>query len=105
MSWQRLQSRHMGRSNQKKQAPVVSKCYVCQEKKDVRPYGKDGQLICFPCMKASPERETEAENQFAALLARGDIVIDDNGVRRPTYDEAVRIEDVLNRSGGPDESA
>ena len=32
-----------------------------------RPYGPGGSMICFPCMKATPESEAAAAN-FGALL-------------------------------------
>lgn len=43
-------------------------CYLCHKAEETRPYGDGGQPICFPCMKASPEREAVAERNFAALL-------------------------------------
>lgn len=42
------------------------RCYICNTEQDCRPYGERGQMICFPCMKAEPEREAEATRQFAA---------------------------------------
>jgi hypothetical protein len=47
-------------------------CSVCQqvddgsEDRELRPYGKLGALICYDCMKSSPEREAEAGRQIAA---------------------------------------
>lgn len=43
-------------------------CETCHEEKDVRPYGANGALICFDCMKADPEREREAKRQFMMQL-------------------------------------
>jgi hypothetical protein len=43
--------------------------YVCNSsEKETRPYGKDGQDICYPCMKADPEKEAEAKVQFELQL-------------------------------------
>ncbi len=49
-----------------------SKCMYCnkgkEEVEELRPYGKDGQPVCFPCMKADPEREKEAEHQYMEAI-------------------------------------
>jgi hypothetical protein len=74
------------------------RCETCGLSRDLRPYGKGGALICFQCMKSSPKNEAEAARQFSKILARGDTIIDDNGPRRPTYAEAVALEDVLQRA-------
>ena len=44
------------------------KCYVCQQSGDLRPYGPKGEMICYDCMKADPEREATAKRQFMAQL-------------------------------------
>ena len=42
-----------------------AKCSDCGEVEELRPYGKDGAWVCFPCgMKDEPE----AEKQFGKLL-------------------------------------
>ncbi len=46
-------------------------CSYCEKEfgpNDIRPYGKDGALICFDCMKADSAREEEAVRQFEAIL-------------------------------------
>jgi hypothetical protein len=43
-------------------------CYCGTTEADLRPYGPKGAWLCFPCMKATPEREREAEANFGALL-------------------------------------
>ena len=46
-------------------------CTCCGEwfgPNGIRPYGKDGTLICFNCMMAEPEREREGERRFAAMF-------------------------------------
>jgi len=46
------------------------KCYHCgSPTEELRPYGPKGAMICFPCMKSSPERESEAKRNFAAQLS------------------------------------
>lgn len=53
-------------------------CYVCNEDKDVRPYGPKGEWICFDCAM-TPERKDTTERmfdmQFDAAVAAGDGVI------------------------------
>ncbi len=44
------------------------KCHYCETTEALRPYGPGGSPICFPCMKATPERERQAENIFGTLL-------------------------------------
>lgn len=71
-------------------------CSVCSNEDELRPYGKEGSLICFDCMTSCPEKEAEAKRQFASLFKGGkSVVIDDNGPRLPTYEEAVMIMDIL----------
>ena len=44
-------------------------CHYCgTDERELRPYGPGGSSICFPCMKASPEREAEAGRNFGAQL-------------------------------------
>lgn len=61
----------------------MDRCSVCNFEKrwaDLRPYGKDGAPICFPCMKADQAREKEAERQFQKMLdAPGATVLTDEG--------------------------
>lgn len=45
-------------------------CYVCNNPdEETRPYGAGGKPICFPCMKAAPEREAEAKRQLLGQVA------------------------------------
>ena len=46
----------------------MKNCTICNQEKELRPYGKGGALICFECMKATPETEEEAKKQFAMQL-------------------------------------
>jgi hypothetical protein len=43
-------------------------CHYCGTTEELRPYGPGGADICFPCMKATPEREATASGAFGALL-------------------------------------
>lgn len=44
-------------------------CHYCgPTDRELRPYGPGGSTICFPCMTATPERESAAQNAFGALL-------------------------------------
>lgn len=45
------------------------RCYLCQQQGDLRPYGPQGQWLCFACMEANPAVEAEARRQFAAQIA------------------------------------
>lgn len=55
----------------------MNKCSVCNQEEELRPYGKNGALICFDCMKSTPEREAEAVRQFSARL---DVAAEETGV-------------------------
>lgn len=65
------------------------KCFYCGESGDVtalRPYGPNNNPICFPCMKASPDRESEATRNYKRLLEKAEaessvILLTDNGPR------------------------
>ena len=61
-------------------------CYVCKEcfpLSALRPYGEDGQDICFGCVASSPAREREAQKQFLKEYNRleesGCIVVTSDG--------------------------
>ena len=43
-------------------------CYCATTDAELRPYGPGGDPICFPCMKASPERERQAESAMGTLI-------------------------------------
>lgn len=44
-------------------------CHYCgPTREELRPYGPGGSDICYPCMKATPDRERAAEGAFGALL-------------------------------------
>ena len=47
----------------------MSGCHYCGTTEgELRPYGPGGSPLCFTCMKASPEREAEAKQNFDVLL-------------------------------------
>lgn len=51
-------------------------CYICKKPGDLRPYGERSAMICFDCMKATPEREAEAGRQFIMQLnACGEVAV------------------------------
>jgi hypothetical protein len=66
-------------------------CHYCATTaRELRPYGPGGSLICFTCMKASPEREAAAHGALGALLdaaaaisPTGVVAIGDAGGPRP----------------------
>lgn len=41
------------------------KCTTCGKPEELRPYGKNGSLICFYCAMATPESKKTAEEAFA----------------------------------------
>lgn len=43
-------------------------CFYCGTEESTRPYGPGGADICFPCMKADPEREAEALRNLGVQL-------------------------------------
>ena len=53
------------------------KCYVCNSgDEELRPYGPKGEMICYPCMISSPEKEEQARQQFRSQLdACGDSAV------------------------------
>lgn len=64
------------------------KCHACDTTTALRPYGPGGTWTCFPCMKATPEREAQAAAAFGALL-EGALAVSPDGVaiidaREPT---------------------
>lgn len=80
-------------------------CYICHQSEDdssdieLRPYGKDGQPICFDCMTADPVREAEAMKQFSDACDRvgGGLVVigGSDGPRAATFAETEFVADVL----------
>lgn len=47
----------------------MRECHYCGTTHDeLRPYGPGGAWLCYPCMKATPEREAQAHRAFGALL-------------------------------------
>lgn len=51
-------------------------CYVCKStEEELRPYGLNGQWICFDCMMGDPERQAESARQFENQMNCGPIVV------------------------------
>ncbi len=65
----------------------MERCHYCGPTgAGLRPYGPGGSLICFPCMKATPEREQTAKQAAIALVAaaaaispHGAVILTKNG--------------------------
>jgi len=43
-------------------------CHYCGTTEQLRPYGPGGAPLCFPCMKATPERDKAAGDAFGAII-------------------------------------
>ena len=43
-------------------------CDLCGEIRELRPYGPDGETICFPCATSTPERKAAAERAMEEYL-------------------------------------
>ena len=69
-------------------------CYCGATAGLLRPYGPGGARVCYPCVRAAPEREAEAGAAFGALL-------DANAAMSPTG--AVVLNDPELRPLQPDE--
>jgi hypothetical protein len=55
-------------------------CSVCgTTEKELRPYGKDGADICYPCGMA-PENIQETSRQFDRVMAKAEQEAGENGV-------------------------
>lgn len=56
---------------------MLGRCTICGSIEDLRPYGKNGALVCFSCgMKDEPE----AIRQFTARLGDGPLVVLSNDI-------------------------
>jgi hypothetical protein len=47
---------------------ICGTCKVEHEVEDLRPYGPNYSLLCFTCLKSSPEMEAVAKANFLAQL-------------------------------------
>jgi hypothetical protein len=78
-------------------------CAICKTQKELRPFGLNAALICFPCMKADPTLEAHATSVVGKMMAGdGHMVIDSGGLRKPTYLEAVLIQELSELSSSPE---
>lgn len=73
----------------------MDKCYLCLGTEELRPYGKDGQIICFDC-GTSPENEEETKKRFnehlqlisrEAQLKGEHIVLTEDGIKSVSNEE------------------
>jgi hypothetical protein len=53
--------------------PADGKCQECGNVDELRPYGKGGKFVCFPC---GMKDEDEAKRRFGAILNAGPVIID-----------------------------
>lgn len=72
-------------------------CQLCQKPAELRPYGPNGESICFDCSQSTPEMQAAAVRQFITRLeAAGNesdvIVLGPDGPKPAT------IEDVVNQA-------
>ena len=49
-----------------------AKCQMCGKEEELRPYGPNGESVCFDC---AMKDEDAAERQFAKLLDGSDMVV------------------------------
>ena len=46
------------------------KCIYCEStEEELRPYGPNGSMVCFPCAMSTKERQEEAKYMFLTQLA------------------------------------
>ncbi len=52
-------------------------CCYCEKTGDLRPYGPKGAMVCFKCMKSSPDRERQAASQFSMQMyhCNSDVIV------------------------------
>jgi hypothetical protein len=81
---------------------MTDRCYICNRAGtsdytvELRPYGRDGQPICFQCMDADPALTAEAERQFTKAISMGGVIVLGDGAPRPaTLEETRLVETVL----------
>jgi hypothetical protein len=49
----------------------MNECFYCKEEKseeELRPYGPNGERVCFDCAMATPERRLQTDQNFKNLL-------------------------------------
>lgn len=56
---------------------MLGKCTMCGSSKDLRPYGKNGALVCFTC---GMKDEDEAIRQFSTRLGDGPLIVVSNDI-------------------------
>ena len=75
-------------------------CHYCKQtidRRDLRPYGPRGAMVCHPCATSTPEREAEATRNFAAQLnACGPVAVLDGTEAGPYPIEHLRKPDGSN---------
>jgi hypothetical protein len=57
---------------------MIGKCEYCgKENKDLRPYGKHGEQICYSCGMKNIKQTRES---FANLTVGRDVIVSDDGI-------------------------
>ena len=49
----------------------AQQCDMCGEIRELRPYGPNGEVICFPCATATPEAEKATKAAFKRIMDGG----------------------------------
>jgi len=72
-------------------------CFYCRLDKELRPYGPGGQMVCFGCAMATPERRAQTERSFGDQLNACGHVAVSNGTEIGPYPVAAdpRLSKVL----------
>lgn len=47
---------------------AMNTCHYCNANADCRPYGPRGEMVCFQCAFASPDREADTRRAFHAQI-------------------------------------
>lgn len=54
----------------------MGQCTDCGREEELRPYGKNGAMVCFDCaMKDEPEAQRQFASQLKAAARQSDVVI------------------------------
>lgn len=71
----------------------MSICYVCKIDQDCRPYGENGQMICYDCAQASPAAVAVAENKMQEAMDRSEDKVVIIGGEEGPVSASIRLED------------
>ena len=66
-------------------------CHYCgTSEEELRPYGPGGSWVCWECAMATPERKTQTEQAFGALLDAAGSVSDVVAIGQPSGPTSVQ---------------